>query len=73
MPNWPSDQVMPDLTGISLAEKIWKVRHDLPIILVPGYRETVSPAEAGIAAFVMKPVTKREIAKTIRKVLDRER
>jgi hypothetical protein len=26
---------------------------------------------AGIEAFVMKPLTKREIAKTIRKVLDK--
>jgi hypothetical protein len=28
------------------------------------------PREAGIKAFAMKPLTKREIARTIRKVLD---
>jgi YesN/AraC family two-component response regulator len=43
-------------------------------ILFTGYSETVSPEtarEAGISEFVMKPIAKREVAETIRRVLDK--
>ena len=70
-----TDHVMPHLTGRALAEKVLNVRHDLPIILLTGYSETISTEEAnaaGIRAFLMKPLTRREIAITIRNVLGRE-
>ena len=47
---------------------------DMPIILCTGYSETVSPEkakEAGIREFVMKPVTKKEMAQAIHRVLER--
>lgn len=68
-----TDQTMPGLTGILLAERMLRVRKELPIILLTGYSEMVSAEKAraaGIAAFALKPVTKREIAATIRRVLD---
>ena len=64
---------MPDLTGIDLAKKMLQVRKNLPVILFTGYSETVSSEtahDAGISEFVMKPITKREMAETIRRVLD---
>ena len=67
---------MPDITGIDLANKMLETRKDLPIILFTGYSETVSPEAAkaaGIREFIMKPVAKREIATTVRRVLDAER
>ena len=67
------DQIMPDLTGMGLAERILTVKPNLPIILFTGYSEAVSPEEAkaaGISEFVMKPIARREAAETIRRVLD---
>jgi len=72
-----TDQTMPDITGIELAEKMLEARKDLPVILITGYSESVSPEQAkaaGVSEFVMKPFAKQEVAKTIRRVLtQRER
>jgi len=68
-----TDQTMPELTGVELAKEVLALRPDMPIIMCTGFSYTVdaNKAEAaGIKAFAMKPLTKREIAKTIRKVLD---
>jgi PAS domain S-box-containing protein len=68
-----TDQTMPDMTGLALARRMLKVRKDTPIILCTGYSETVSAEtakEAGISAFVMKPVVRKELAETVRRVLD---
>lgn len=68
-----TDHVMPDITGTKLAERMLEVRTDLPVILFTGYSETVSPEKAkaaGISEFLIKPVDKRELAETVRRVLD---
>ncbi len=68
-----TDQVMPALTGTGLAEEVLKVRRDIPVILFTGYSETASSEQAraaGIKDFIMKPVTRREVAYTVRRVLD---
>ena len=68
-----TDQTMPGTTGVTLAQKMLRVRKEMPIILCTGYSEMVSADQAkevGISEFVMKPVVKKELAETIRKVLD---
>jgi PAS domain S-box-containing protein len=68
-----TDQTMPGMTGIQLAKRMLRKRKGLPIILITGYSEAVSADKAkeiGIKAFVMKPIARGEVAKTIRKVLD---
>jgi signal transduction histidine kinase/CheY-like chemotaxis protein len=68
-----TDQTMPEMTGVELAKEIRTIRPDMPIIICTGFSHMVneeSAREAGINAFVMKPLTKREIAKAIREVLD---
>ncbi len=68
-----TDQTMPDMTGLELAKKILAIKADMPIIMCTGYSHTVDADKAkaaGIKAFAMKPLTKREIARTIRSVLD---
>jgi two-component system, cell cycle sensor histidine kinase and response regulator CckA len=65
---------MPDTTGLILAQKMLRVRKGMPVILCTGYSEMVSAdkaKEAGISEFVMKPMVRRELADTIRRVLDR--
>jgi PAS domain S-box-containing protein len=69
-----SDQTMPEMTGVELAREILAIRADMPIIMCTGYSHRVDAATAevaGIKAFAMKPLTKKEIARTIREVLRR--
>ena len=68
-----TDQTMPDMTGVELAREILAIRPELPVILCTGFSHLVDADSAkavGIRAFVMKPLTKGEIARTVRKVLD---
>jgi len=68
-----TDFTMPHMTGIDLAKEIRKIRHDLPILLCTGYNTGFSEAEikeAGINAFILKPVVRKELADVVRKVLD---
>lgn len=68
-----TDQTMPEMTGIALARELLAIRSNTPIILCTGYSEAVSPEkaqEAGIREFLMKPITKNEMAKTIRRALE---
>jgi CheY-like chemotaxis protein len=68
-----TDQTMPEMTGVELAGEILAIKADMPIIMCTGFSHLVDAGKAkaiGINAFVMKPVTKRELATAIRKVLD---
>ena len=70
-----TDQTMPGYTGTVLAQKILKIRPDIPIILATGFGEAISVDEAlsfGIKEFVFKPFVKMEIAKMIRSLLDKK-
>ena len=67
-----TDQVMPNMTGTQLAEKLISIRSDIPIILCSGFPENVSPDQLesiGIREFNAKPITRQEIIKTIQRVL----
>jgi len=68
-----TDQTMPEMTGEELVKEILALRADMPIVMCTGYSPLVdddTSKTAGIKAFAMKPLTKREMARTIRKVLD---
>jgi CheY-like chemotaxis protein len=68
-----SDTTMPNMTGDMLAQRILSIRPDIPVILCTGYSERMSrerALEMGIAAFVLKPIVMRELAGTVRQVLD---
>ena len=68
-----SDTTMPDLAGDVLAEKLLKIRPDLPIILSTGFSERINEEKAkniGVKALFMKPVKLAELAKLVRNVLD---
>jgi len=69
-----TDMTMPYLTGDQLAFEILKIRPGIPIILCTGYSKKISEAKAkniGIKAFIMKPIIQRELANTIRRVLEK--
>lgn len=70
-----TDHAMPGMTGKELARAILDIRPDVPIILCTGYAQEIDSQEAesmGIKGFIMKPVLREEIIRTIRNLLDRK-
>lgn len=70
-----TDQTMPGMTGFQLAREALRVRADIPVVLCTGFSHMLVSEEArkaGIKAFAMKPLTKKEIAHVMRQVLDRQ-
>ena len=68
-----TDMTMPDMTGERLAKELMQVRPDIPIILCTGFSERITEEKAkgmGIREFVMKPLVMRDLANTVRQVLD---
>ncbi len=66
-----TDQTMPQMTGLELADKIHGLRSDLPVILCSGYSETVfdkATRQAGINKFLAKPLKMKDLAVTIHQV-----
>ena len=61
------------LAGDELTRELMRINPETPVILCTGYSSRINQKQAralGVRAFVSKPVLKREIAETIRKVLD---
>lgn len=68
-----TDMTMPNMTGDRLASEMMRIRPDIPVILCTGYSKKFADEDAienGIKALQMKPLIKKELAKTVRKVLD---
>ncbi len=68
-----TDQTMPEMTGSDMARRMLQIRHDIPIILCTGYSTVISEEKAkslGIKEFALKPLSKKDLAVLIRKVLD---
>jgi CheY-like chemotaxis protein len=68
-----TDMTMPKMTGEDLSKELMKIRPDIPVILCTGFSARIDAKKAtdmGIKAFVSKPILKREIAETIRTVLE---
>lgn len=71
-----TDLTMPSMTGIDLAGAILKIRPDMPIILCTGLaeQEVHDRAEAmGVRGFLSKPLSVRDLALTVRQVLDQRK
>jgi len=68
-----TDMTMPKMTGDSLAASLIRIRPDIPIVLCTGFSEDFTENTArqmGIRAVLMKPVAIRQLAITLRQVLD---
>lgn len=71
-----TDMTMPQMTGVQLAERLKTLRSDIPVIICTGYSSLIDAKKASeleMDAYVMKPITKRAIATTIRSVLNKVR
>ena len=67
-----TDMTMPNMTGDILARRIKDIRPEVPVILCTGFSENINGNDknSDIDAFLMKPVTRAEMANTVRSVLD---
>lgn len=71
-----TDHTMPGMTGVELARQVMLIRPDMPLVLCTGFSENVSPEKAatlGFRGFVMKPLSRKDLAATVRRVLDEAR
>ena len=70
-----SDFTMPKMTGLHLAQKIFEIRPEMPIIICTGFSEEITEetaANLGIAGFIYKPILMRDMAEKVRNVLDQK-
>jgi len=68
-----ADQTMPKICGMELVRKIRQIRPEMPVMLCTGYNEKLiheQIQEAGIQALLIKPMTGRDLAITLRQILD---
>ncbi|MBL6947377.1 MAG: PAS domain S-box protein [Rhodospirillales bacterium] len=68
-----TDQAMPKMYGVNLAEEIFKVRPGFPVILISGFADTMTlenVQDRGIRDFLLKPLVGYELAQAIRQILD---
>jgi DNA-binding NtrC family response regulator len=66
---------MPDCTGEMLAQEMLAIRPDIPIILCTGFSHVMTEEKAlsmGIRAFLLKPFSTKDLARTIHSVLARK-
>jgi CheY-like chemotaxis protein len=71
-----TDYTMPQMTGDALTRTLRRLRPDIPIILETGFSHAIDAEQAaalGIDAFLLKPWTVRELARTIAQVLAQRR
>ncbi len=64
---------MPGMTGAELSLRLLEIRPDIPIILCSGHSSVISVKKAksmGIKKFAQKPLTKKDLARLARMVLD---
>lgn len=68
-----TDMTMPNMTGEKLAFELKKIRKGIPVIVCTGFSEKISKERAealGIDGFLIKPIARDDLAKTIRTVMD---
>jgi signal transduction histidine kinase/ActR/RegA family two-component response regulator len=71
-----TDQRMPGITGIEFAQKLLKIKTDLPIILCTGFSDAQTEKkakDAGIKAFLMKPLSLQKLLEETRSLLENKR
>lgn len=68
-----TDMTMPRMMGIQLVNELRSIRPDIPVIICSGFSDQINSDTSkalGIQGYLMKPVIQRELAATIRVVLD---
>ncbi len=67
---------MPFMTGVELAWQLHYERPELPVVLISGYGQLLTPAEiarAGVDSCINKPFITEEVAAALRKALNKRK
>ncbi len=67
-----TDQNMPDLTGLAMAETMLQIRPNLPVILYTGYSQPAHVEQAkkiGVRALLTKPVSATKLLQSVQAML----
>jgi len=67
-----TDQTMPKMAGLEISKEFLKIRPNLPIVLCTGYSADVDAEiarNAGIVAFLMKPINPSELQRIVEELL----
>jgi CheY-like chemotaxis protein len=68
-----TDQSMPEMTGVELAGELKRIRSDVPIILISGFKDAAveqSCLQVGVRELIMKPIVGADVGRAIRRALD---
>lgn len=63
-----TDQIMPELTGVEVAQAVFKLRPDIPVLLITGYSENITAENAesfGLSGFFAKPINEDQFLSKI--------
>ncbi len=69
-----TDQTMPELTGLDLAQRIMAIRPEMAILLISGYSVQVDAESCramGLSGYLKKPFNGYEMGEAVRKILSR--
>ena len=67
-----TDQVMPKMTGIEVAQAILELRPAMQVVLITGYSEKISAENAvsfGLKGFFLKPINEEPFLKKVSELL----
>ncbi|MFA7209045.1 MAG: response regulator [Parcubacteria group bacterium] len=64
-----TDQIMPRLNGIKLAEEIAKINPKMPIVLYSGFAPLESEIPGNIDGFIAKPFSQKELGELLDRVI----
>ena len=68
-----TDMTMPGINGAQLIQSVLEIRPTMPVVLCTGFSELMNEAKAkaiGVRQYIIKPVTRLEIALAVRRALD---
>lgn len=66
------DEMMPEIRGTEIAERLIQVKHDIPIILITGRGEELTIdhlMKSGVRATLIKPVLRETLRTTLERAL----
>lgn len=67
-----TDQIMPQLTGVEIAQEMLKLRPEIPILLITGYSDKISAQNAssfGLKGYFAKPINEAHFLTEIKNLL----
>ena len=68
-----TDQSMPEMSGLEMAEEMLKIRADIPVLICTGYSKELTEEKirgSMVKGMIMKPFSLHEVSRIIRQTLD---